>query len=331
MQGFDPKFVDFPDYIIGITKELWEDRQIAKLHDYYAPDIVVRSPASVVVGNKDVIAATMATLAEFPDRTLLGEDVIWSGSPESGLLSSHRLLSTATHSHPGVYGAPTRKRLHYRIIADCHAINNQINDEWLIRDQGAIVRQLGMDPKDYARDLILREGGPEACVAPYTPANDVAGPYAGTGNDNVWGQRLSTLPTRIMNAEFEAIREEYDRAAQLEYPGGAHAVSFEGADQFWMGLRASFPKADFKVHHVIGRDDPSMPPRAAVRWTLHGKHEGYGSFGEPSGAEVFVLGATHAEYGAVISGAARLRREWTLYDETAIWKQILLQSNVGGG
>jgi predicted ester cyclase len=208
MKGFDSKFLDFPDYIIGITKEIWEDRQIAKLHDYYASDIVVRSPASVVVGNKDVIAATMATLAEFPDRTLLGEDVIWSGTPDDGMLSSHRLFSTATHTGPGVYGAPSGIRLSYRIIADCHAINNQINDEWLIRDQGAIVRQLGIDPKDYAQDLIAREGGPDACVKPYTPANDVTGPYTGTGNENVWGKRLASMLEKIMQAEFDVISQE---------------------------------------------------------------------------------------------------------------------------
>ncbi|MGP1356028.1 MAG: nuclear transport factor 2 family protein, partial [Roseicyclus sp.] len=103
MKGFDPKFRDFPDYILGITKEIWEDRGLHTLHDYYAEDIVVRSPASVVVGNKGVIAATMATLAEFPDRVLLGEDVIWSGTPEDGMLSSHRILSTATHMGDGVY------------------------------------------------------------------------------------------------------------------------------------------------------------------------------------------------------------------------------------
>lgn len=44
MKGFDPKFRDFPDYMIGITKEIWEDRGIATLHRYYAPEIVVRSP-----------------------------------------------------------------------------------------------------------------------------------------------------------------------------------------------------------------------------------------------------------------------------------------------
>ena len=31
MKGFDPKWKDFPDYIIGITKEIWEDRGIATL------------------------------------------------------------------------------------------------------------------------------------------------------------------------------------------------------------------------------------------------------------------------------------------------------------
>ena len=326
MKGFSNRFTDFPDYIIGITKEIWEDRGIATLHHYYSPDIVVRSPASVVVGNEKVIGATMATLAEFPDRTLLGEDVIWSGTPETGMLSSHRILSTATHLADGVYGPASGKKLQYRIIADCHAINDQINDEWLIRDQTAIVQQIGWEAKAYAADLIAREGGPEACVEPYTPANDVAGPYCGKGNDNPWGKRLAEMLQRIMDAEFDVIREEYDRAAQLEYPGGARAVSFEGADQFWMGLRASFPKAEFMVHHVIGRDDPAMPPRAAVRWTLHGMHDGYGTFGEPTGAEVFVLGATHAEYGELVGGVPKLRHEWTLYDETAIWKQILLAS-----
>jgi len=82
MKGFSDQFKDFPDYILGITKEIWEDRGLASLNHYYSKDIPVRSPGSIVFGNEGVIAATMSTLAEFPDRRLLGEDVIWSGSPE---------------------------------------------------------------------------------------------------------------------------------------------------------------------------------------------------------------------------------------------------------
>jgi len=319
MKGFNPEFKDFPDYIIGITKDIWEDRGLSRLHEYYAPEIVVRSPSSVVKGNQDVIAATMATLAEFPDRTLYGEDVIWSGSPEEGMLSSHRLHSTATHAQDGVYGMASGKRLHYRIIADCHAINNQINDEWLIRDQGAIVRQLGWEPKDYALHQIESEGGFESAAPPFTPEVDIPGPYKGLGNDNAWGMELESILERIMQADFRAIPQCYDRAANLFYPGGVETLSHEGADKFWMGLRSAFPSAEFRAHHVIGREDPLMPPRAAVRWSLTGKHEGWGSFGAPSQARTHVMGITHAEFGPW-----GLRREYTLFDETAIWKQIAL-------
>ena len=34
MKGFDPKFADFPDYILKITQEIWEDRGIATLNHY---------------------------------------------------------------------------------------------------------------------------------------------------------------------------------------------------------------------------------------------------------------------------------------------------------
>lgn len=321
--GFDPRWKDFPGFIIGITKEIWEDRGVATLDQYYAPDIPVRSPASVVKGNKGVIAATMATLAEFPDRTLLGEDVIWcpdeTGGP--GFLSSHRLYSTATHTGNGIYGEATGKILGYRIIADCHAVANRIDDEWLIRDQGAIVRQLGHDPKDFARDLIACEGGPEACVRPLTPANDIEGPYKGRGNDDEWGLKLEAVVNSIMNADFAVFGREYDRAAELHYPGGVTGRGAIAADRFWMGLRASFPSATFRIEHRIGNAGGMMPPRGALRWSLHGRHDGWGAFGRPTQAEVYILGATHAEFGPW-----GLRREYTLYDETSIWKQILLAS-----
>lgn len=326
MKGFDPKFKDFPDYIIGITKEIWEDRGLATLHEYYAPDIVVRMPGSVSTGNQGVIGATMQTLAEFPDRTLFGEDVIWSGTPEEGMLSSHRILSTATHLGDGAFGKATGKPLTYRILADCHAINNAINDEWLIRDNSAVVRQMGWDPVAFTRDQIAREGGPEACVKPLTPANDLEGPYKGRGNDNEWGQRYADILRRIMGADLAVIPQEYDRAVQGEYPGGETGHSWPAVDRFWMGLRASFPNATFQIDHQIGRDDPMMPPRAAIRWSLQGKHEGWGIFGAPTGAEVYVLGISHAEFGALIGGEPKIRREYSLFDELAIWKQILLQT-----
>ena len=321
MPGFDPRWRDAPDYILGITQEIWEQRGIGTLERYYSDDLIVRSPASVVQGNGGIIAATMATLAEFPDRELPGEDVIWCETGADSFLSSHRLYCWATHSGPGVYGAPSGKRLEYRILADCWCQENAVKDEWLVRDQSAIVRQLGGDVIRWTRDLIAREGGPEACVQPMTRETNVAGPYHGLGNDDPWGGRLAGLLERLMAAEFSVIPAEWDRACELAYPGHVHAHGHAAADRFWLGLRAAFPSAAFTVEHQIGREDAMMSPRAAIRWSLHGRHEGWGMFGAPTGAEVYVMGITHAEFGP-----RGLRREFTLIDETAIWKQILLKT-----
>lgn len=321
MKGFDPKFRDLPDFILGITKEIWEDRNIQLIEKYYSPDGPVRSPSALVVGSRNVIAATMATLAEFPDRTLLGEDVIWSGDEDTGFLSSHRILSTATHLGDGIYGPATGNRLSYRIIADCACRDNQVFDEWLIRDQGAVVRQMGIDPNQYAANQIAAEGGPENAAPAFSPARDVDGGYRGRGNDNEHGQAYAGILKDIMAADLAAVDRSYDRACQLEHPGGVTGHGRKAADRFWLGLRSSFPSATFEIHHQIGRDDPAMPPRAALRWSLQGRHDGWGVFGPPSGAEVYVMGISHAEFGPW-----GLRREWVMIDETSIWKQILMHT-----
>ena len=40
MKGFSNRWKDFPDYIIGITQEIWEGRGVHLLHDWYAEDLV---------------------------------------------------------------------------------------------------------------------------------------------------------------------------------------------------------------------------------------------------------------------------------------------------
>jgi hypothetical protein len=327
MRGFDPEWRDVPHFVNGITWEIWEGRRIGSLTHRYAPGLIVRSPASVLTDNDQVIGATMATLAEFPDRELLGEDVIWCADPartdaeSEAFLSSHRLMCTATHTGAGAYGAPTGRALRYRIIADCALRADRVDDEWLVRDQGAIVRQMGREPREWTAELIRREGGAESCVKPMTPERDREGPYRGRGDDAAAGARLADALERIMAADMAAIGREWDRAAQVEYAGGVTGHGRAAADRWWMGLRAAFPSARFRVEHRIGREDPSMPPRAAVRWSLLGRHDGWGAFGQPTGAPVYVMGMTHAEWGPW-----GLRREWTLIDETAIWKQILLHT-----
>ena len=321
-QGFSERYGDFPDFILTITREIWEGRAIGSLNHLYSADIPMRFPSGVVVGNQATIDGTMATLAEFPDRTLLGEDVIWCGNAEDGYLSSHRLVSTAHCTGVGPYGTlipgARGKPIRIRAIADCAAKADVIYDEWLIRDSGAIVRQLGGEPERFARALIDLEGGPERAVRPWTPDNDVGGDYTSQGNAGEWGARYASILQSIMGKDFDIVPARYDRACAIEAPG-VSGTSWEAADRFWLPLRSSFPRAEFTIHHTIGREDPMLSPRAAVRWSLWGEHGGWGTYGVPTGARVYIAGISHAEFGPW-----GLRREWTLLDEISVWKQIHL-------
>jgi predicted ester cyclase len=323
MRGFDPKWKDLPDYIIGITREIWEDRGISTLNHYYTADMIKRSPAGVVIGAQAVISETMMSIAAVPDLQAYAQDVIWSGDDVTGMLSSHLVFNVSTHANDGIYGPATGKRIMQRVIADCACLNDAIYDEWLVFDQGGVVRQLGLHPGDAARMQIAAEGGMEKAARPFHPGMDVQGKYLGRGNDNAWGQAYVDMLQRVMAADFAALPRIYDRAVQQDLPGGAVGRGIVDADKFWLSLRSAFPNATLDIQHVIGREDPMMPPRAAVRWALQGKHEGWGMFGAPTGAEVYVWGFSHAEFGP-----RGLRRECVLFDEVQIWKQIHLHTGM---
>ena len=322
MKGCDSKFKDLPDYILKITYQIWENKDMESIMQYYAENIPVRSPSGVIYGQEAVVEATKATLKEFPDRQVLGEDVIWIGNEENGFLSSHRILSKTTHQNDGMYGPATGKKIVYRVIADCACRNNQVYDEWLVRDQGAIIQQIGLDPKKYAANLIQEEGGAEKCSIPFNENTPMGGDYTSPtiSNENT-GTRYADILKSIMNKDIGSVENNYDRAVQQEQPGGFTAHGTEEASKFWKILLSAFPDAKFSIEHISYTEEKDQPKKAAVRWSLIGKHDGNGIFGTPSGSNVYIMGINHAEFGP-----RGIKNEWVLFDETMIWKQILMKT-----
>jgi hypothetical protein len=146
--GADDKLVD---YILGITFEIWEQRKVGLIHQYYDADIAVYALDGITRGASGMVDGTNAMLAAYPDRLLLVDDVIWSGTHEDGYYSSHRIVSPMTNKGPTLFGPATGKRVRILTIADCVVENGVITGEWLIRDNHALVAQLGHDPVACAR------------------------------------------------------------------------------------------------------------------------------------------------------------------------------------
>ena len=320
MRGFDPKFRDLPDFIDRCTREIWEDRGIGeKLDIYYGPGVIVRASNAVVVGNQGIKAATLATLHEFPDRQLVNEDVIWSGDAERGFLSSHRLISVMRKQHDGAYGPGTGQLVRARVIADCVCKDNAISEEWLVRDHASFAYCLGATPQVLAASLVAHDLAAHGKVTVYTRAEDVAGPYVAHIDDSAEAETYATAYRRIWGAKTPAaIRDHYKVGAAVSVAGGEVLNGWGDLDRFVISYLASFPDLEVSIDHLIVNRDPGQPVRIALRMSMTGTHTGWGRFGAPTGAPVFILCMTHAY---MVDG--RITHEWLLTDEVAIWKQIL--------
>jgi len=358
MKGFDPDFRDLPHYIYAITARIWEGRQVGAIRKYYADQCPVRSPEGLVVGADAVVAATLATLSEFPDRRLLGEDVVWCGDDARGYLSSHRILSTATHAAAGVYGAPTGRRVRYRIIADCVVRENQVREEWLVRDQAAIAGCLGLSARALAaRQLAAGDGGV------FTPAVDVSSLYEAEFSDDADALAYRQLMEDLwQRADVAACRRAYHHAAVLAGPGGIDYAGRADIERFHISYLSAMRDARFEAHDLTCVDNDNGKT-VAMRWSITGAHSGRGVFADVGdgglsrhprglyprhprsplsgggdgvdggdgarrvtpGAPVYVLGISHARFVA-----GKIIAEWVLVDEVAVWKQILLAATNEG-
>src|SRR6476620_1054578 len=310
---------DVPDFIYGITREIWEDRGIGgKIKRYYADDCLVRAATGITTDNLGVTAQTLQTLHQFPDRELVGEDVIWSGYDDGSFLSSHRLISVVRHTGDGIYGKATGRVVRSRIIADCYCVDTQVKEEWLARDQAAFARCMGIDTSQLALDIVRRELAATGEVAYFKPERDIPGRYRPErqqdadvtaycdGWQAIWGMK-----------ETSAIKDLYFHGAMVAAPGGDVLSGHGDIDRFAISYLASFPDADFIIESAIVNRDPGQPVRIATRWSLRGTHSGFGHFGEPTGAPVYVMGYCHCY---LVNG--KVTAEWIVTDEVAIWKQI---------
>jgi predicted ester cyclase len=319
MRGFDAEFRDLDHYIRVITDRIWEGRNIHDIERYYSDPCIVETPLGVSTAMRDVIAGTKATLAMFPDRRLLAEDIIISGDDETGYLSSHRIISPMTHLGDGNFGPVTGKIVHARTIADCVCKDNRIIHEWLVRDHAAIALALGTTPQALAERWLSERGPwrkPIAGPAPegYQSAiskNALAATYAA----NI--QSIANQPQRAI--EFA---DRYDEAVHQVIPGELHQYGRAEVQRYWRSLFCAFSVEQFLIEHLAENSSTERGTRIALRWRAKATHQASGEFGQnfgsATGRTVEIMGINHIE---IVDGL--VLREWVLVDEVALWMQIL--------
>jgi predicted ester cyclase len=336
MRGFDEDYTDIVAYIIRCTYKIWEERQIGLINTHYAQDAVIHTPAGDIIGAQAVVANTVQTLALFPDRQLFPEDVIWAGDDENGFYSSHRILSSVHHQGYSLYGPPTGKRLRYRGIADCVVKDNLIVEEWLVRDDLSIVRQIGLDEREYVAKLVALAPAalPAARPEQYAtgeqekriigkrakPGENSLAPEAalkkGEGFDveyfikrawhDAWNRRM-----------FDSLAEAYLSTVHCHSASGRELFGHADLIQFAIDWLACFPDGQMHFDHFCALGDDEKGYRTSLRWTFTGTHTGFGIYGEPGGKPVKIMGITHASVHA-----GKIIEEWTVFNELDVLCQL---------
>ena len=331
LTGFDADYTDFVDYIIRCTHKIWEEKAIGLIYSHYSQHCPIHMTDTTIFGREAVVEGTLKTLAAFPDARLFGDEVIWSGNESDGFHSSHRITWTARNTGYSAYGPPTNRRILRRGIAHCYVRENRISEEWLVRDELALVRQLGLDEIELAKrmarlDAIRNASSPVPIGAAEISRLEGQHPprtsrYVPSGQtvDSSFDIEdfVRALFQDIWNCRLLNRVKDFYTAAPVAFVSTARKLEGVSAYQhFVLTLLAAFPDAGVSVDHIcwIGTGQNA---KVAVRWTFQGTHTGPGWYGDPSGRPVKLLCISHLELEA-----GRIAREYTVYDEFALLKQI---------
>jgi hypothetical protein len=320
MRGFAAEFNNLDHYIRVITDRIWEGRQIDTIRDYYSDPCGVITPTGATTDVQSVIDGTKATLAQFPDRRLLAEDVIEAGDSQTGFLSSHRIISTMTHLGDGNFGKATGKKIHVRTVADCVCKDNRIVHEWLVRDQGAIAQAVGSTPQEMAKLWLA------ARSKPLLPSPIPAAPiwWRNPMSDEPVAQRYAQSLGQMLTGKA-ADNTLYDEAACSLGPMNTTYYGRAEIQGFYASMARSISASSYEIESnafMPASSSTGRPPRVALRWRLKGEHTGQGRYGAQARNHLDILGISHAEF-VKINGAWQVQREWLLVDDVAVWMQVL--------
>jgi len=329
MDGFDDIYTDIVDYIIRCTHKIWDERDIGLIYTHYTHNCVLYGTTGNIYNREDIVRDTIQRLVSFPERRGMGTQVIWNGNDKDGFYTSHLVTGSGRHTQYGHLGQPTGRPFVSRTIADCMIHRNMIYREWVVADQMAIIKQLGLDPNHFAMRTAKQKfdagltsldiGENRRFLGQTRPAEKADLSLA---HNDIEVQTVEMLHEVFVKRMFGKIAEVYAPTAQYHGPLMKELYGVAAIIHQHLGLIGSLPDASYEIQHVASNPCEEGGTKVAVRWVMEGHHLGYGILGElgdPTGKRVQVMGMSHYHWkdGKIVD-------EWTVYDELSLLVQVKL-------
>jgi predicted ester cyclase len=126
--------------------EIWNWRNLNRVDTFYAPNVAFHGPTGrEFSGRGEVKSFVLSMIAMFPDLAMPVDDVYGMGNDEDGHLTSTRWSAVGTHRGNGIYGPPTRRRVHIWGITQHRIVAGRIVEEWMLFNEFEVMQQIYRD------------------------------------------------------------------------------------------------------------------------------------------------------------------------------------------
>lgn len=333
MEGFDDIYTDIVDYIVRCTHLIWDERDVGLIYSHYTHNCVLYGTMGTMYDRETVVRDTIQRLVTLPERRGMATQVLWKGDDKKGFYTSHLVTGSGRHTQSGQFGPATGRTFVSRTIADCMIYRNRIYREWVVADNMAIIKQLGLDPHVFASDAakVLFDKGIKAIdigesqrlVGQLPPEAEADTSIA---SNEIETETLKWLHDVFNRRMFGGIKKVYAVNAQYHGPNMVELYGPAAVLHQHLGLVGSIPDAIYLPQHICSNPCEEGGIKVAVRWIIEGHHLGYGvlsELGKPTGHRLQVMGMTHFHYknGKIVD-------EWNVYDEMSLLMQIKLAKMV---
>jgi predicted ester cyclase len=323
MNGFDPEYVDITDYTLRSSRKIWQNKALGLIYTHYAHNASVHRSDGEQYGRDQVLEHAVRTLAAIPDLCLNDDEVISSGD-QNGFLVSHRVTVSGHHFGHSRYGTPNEHPLEFLQISMRLVRENRVHEEWVVTDEIAMIRQLGLDEVALAKSITLEEST-RGLQAPVIGLNEIVRssgqmhpPIRLEADPRNPDELPRLLYALIWNARMlDQIKILYAPNAEVTVPGNRKLEGHDDLTRYVLGLLAAFPDGSINLDQVVHTTNESDEFLISARWTFQGTHLGSSAYGTPTGRRVRIIGISHLD---VRDG--QIQREQMLWDEFALLKQI---------
>ncbi|MBP7691557.1 MAG: ester cyclase [Anaerolineales bacterium] len=137
---------DVEDFLRRTLHYVWNWRLLGKMVDAYAPNVRFYGATDrAYYGVGELQSFVLSLIAAFPDLVFSVDDVYWMGNEAEGYTTSTRWSLVGTHTGPGVYGAPTGRRVYMWGITQHVIQQGRITEEWMTWNEFDVLQQIYRD------------------------------------------------------------------------------------------------------------------------------------------------------------------------------------------